>query len=106
MDVVITDISPKFGMFLSRSWEKRVGGILQMDLYYATISMFGGEHRRIYREVQLAYLVSDSKHPNNHPIYSVHEDFGSCMLQLNDDCEGILQVEKGHVAQTKREVQY
>ena len=25
MDVVIADISPKFGMMLSRSWEKRVG---------------------------------------------------------------------------------
>ena len=28
MDVVITDISPNFGMLLSRSWEKRVGGTL------------------------------------------------------------------------------
>ena len=89
MDVVIKNISPKFGMLLSRSWEKRVGGTLQMDLSYATIPMFGGEHIRLYRELQLAYLVSDSKHPNNYPIYLVLEDYGSCMLQLNDDCEGV-----------------
>ena len=42
MDVVVTDIPPKFGVFLSRSWEKRVGGSLQMDLSYATIPIFGG----------------------------------------------------------------
>ena len=75
-----------------------------MDLSYASIPVFGGENRRVYREVQPAYLVSDSKHPNNHPIYSIHEDFGSCMLQLNDDCEGILQVEKDIVVKTKREM--
>ena len=28
MDVVVTDIAPKFSMLLSRSWEKRVGGTL------------------------------------------------------------------------------
>ena len=94
MNIVVADISPKFGMMLSRSWEKRVGGTLQIDLSYATILVFGGEYRRLYREVQLEYLVSDSKHPNNHPIYSIEENFGSCMLQLSDDFEGVLQVHK------------
>ena len=56
--------------------------------------MFGGEYRRLYKEVQMAYLVSDSKHPNNLPIYSIDENFGSCMLQLRDDVEGVLQVHK------------
>ena len=55
--------------------------------------------------MQLAYLVSDSKHPNNYPIYSIHEYFGSCMSQLNYYCEGILQVEKDRVLQTKIEMQ-
>ena len=32
MDVVVADITPKFGMLLSRSWVKKVGGTLQMDL--------------------------------------------------------------------------
>ena len=43
MDVVVVDITPKFGLLLSRSWEKKVGGTLQMDLSYATIPVFGGE---------------------------------------------------------------
>ena len=32
MDVVVADITPKFGMLLSRSWAKKAGGTLQMDL--------------------------------------------------------------------------
>ena len=55
MDIVVADISPKFGMLLSRSWAKRVGGILQMDISYATIPVFGGDFRRLYKEVQMAY---------------------------------------------------
>ena len=94
MDIVVAYISPKFGMLLSRSWEKRVGGTLQMDLSYATILVFEGEFKRLYREVQMAYFVSDSKHPNNHPIYSIDENLGSCMLQLSDEVEGVLQVHK------------
>ena len=43
MDVVVAYIMPKFGLLLSRSWEKKVGGTLQMDLSYATIPVFGGE---------------------------------------------------------------
>ena len=74
--------------------EKRVGGTLQIDLSYVTIRLFGGESRRVCREVQLAYLVSDNQHPTNHPIYVVQEDMGSCMLHLNDDTMCVLQVEK------------
>jgi hypothetical protein len=43
LDVIVADIPPKFGMLLSRSWAKKVGGTLQMDLSYATILVFGGE---------------------------------------------------------------
>lgn len=50
MDVVVADIPPKFGCLLSRSWMKRLGGTLQMDLSYATIPVFGGENKRLYRE--------------------------------------------------------
>ena len=49
MDVVVADITPKFGMLLSRSWDKKVGGNLQMDLTYATIPVFGCENIRLYR---------------------------------------------------------
>jgi hypothetical protein len=47
MDIVVVYIPPKFGMLLSRSWDKKVGGSLQMDLTYATIPIFGGEHRKL-----------------------------------------------------------
>ena len=40
IDVVVANITPKFGMILSRSWAKKVGGTLQMDLSYATIPFF------------------------------------------------------------------
>ena len=47
MDIVVVDIPPKFGLLLSRSWRKRLGGTLQMDLTYATIPMFGGENKEL-----------------------------------------------------------
>jgi hypothetical protein len=50
MDIMLANVPLKFGMLLSRSWIKRLGGTLQMDLTYATIPIFGGEHRRLYRE--------------------------------------------------------
>jgi hypothetical protein len=59
MDIVVANVPTKFGMLLSRSWIKRLGGTLQMDLSYATIPVFGGGHRRLYREAQLAYIISD-----------------------------------------------
>jgi len=61
MDVVVAEIPPKFGCLLSRSWTKRLGGTLQMDLSYALIPVFGGENRKLYRESQLAYIISDTK---------------------------------------------
>jgi hypothetical protein len=72
-------------MLLSRTWVKKVGGSLQMDLTYATIPMFRGEHRRLYREVILSYIVSDHQNPRNHPIYVVEGEIGSCVFHLNDD---------------------
>jgi ribonuclease HI/uncharacterized small protein (DUF1192 family) len=94
MDIVVADVPPKFGMLLSRSWIKRLGGTLQMDLTYATIPVFGGEHRRLYREAQLAYIVSDEANPSNHPIYALDTDLGSSLLQFTDEPETPLQIRK------------
>ena len=42
----------------------------------------------------MAYLVSDSDNPFNHPIYDVQEGLVSCMFHLsNGDTYGVLQVE-------------
>ena len=57
VDIVVVDIPPKFGLLLSRSWSKRLGGTLHMDLTYATIPIFGGDTKRIYRKNQLAYII-------------------------------------------------
>ena len=61
MDVVVADIPPKFGLLLSRSWSKRIGGALQIDITYATILMFGGETERLYRENHLVYIIGNEK---------------------------------------------
>jgi len=55
-----------------------------MDLSYSTIHVFGGEHRRLYREVRLAYPVSDHENPNNHPIYAIEDEFGSSIFHISD----------------------
>jgi hypothetical protein len=80
MDIVVADVPPKFDMLLSRSWIKKLGGTLQMDITYATILVFGGEHRRLYKEAQLAYIVSDEADPTNNPIFALDTDLGSSLL--------------------------
>jgi len=84
MDIVVGDVPPKFGILLSRGWIKRLGGTLQNDLSYAIVPFFRGESRRLYREAQLAYIISDEKNPSNHPIYAVDTDFGACILQIEE----------------------
>lgn len=49
VDIVVADIPPKYGMFLSRYWGEKLQGTLQMDMTYATIPVFG-EPRRLYKE--------------------------------------------------------
>jgi ribonuclease HI len=100
MDVVVVDIPPKFGLLLSRPWRKRLGGTLQMDLSYATIPVFGGELKRLYRENQLAYIINDAKNSVNHPIYAVDTDFGSCILQIDDSQSTPMQLVKPTEQQT------
>ena len=41
MGVVIADVPTKFGMLLSKSWEAKLKDIMQMDMSYANIPVFG-----------------------------------------------------------------
>ena len=82
MDIVIADIPSRFGMLLSRSWSKKLGGTLQMAMSFATIHVFGGEFRRLYRETQMAYIISDHENPSNHPIYAEEKELGSSILHI------------------------
>jgi ribonuclease HI len=65
-----------------------------MDLSYATIPMFGGEHRILYREAQLAYIISDEENPANHPLFSLDTNLGCNILQLTDAPETPLEIRK------------
>jgi hypothetical protein len=94
MNIMVADVPPKFGMLLSRYWIKRLGGTLQMDLTYATIPVFGGEHRRLYREAQLAYIISDEANPTNHHICALDTKLGSSLLQLANAPEPPLKLRK------------
>jgi len=102
MDIVVADVPPKFGMLLSIGWIKRLGGTLQNDLSYAIVPVFGRESRRLYREAQLAYIISDEKNPTNHPIYAVDTDFGACILQIEESYKAMIQLKKP-VAQAMEE---
>ena len=91
MDVVIADIPPKYGLLLSRSWEAKLVGSLQLDMAFATIPMFGGKFTRLYRETRLAYTVSDPQNPNNFPIYIADQDLGNCILSFDDGLDGCIE---------------
>jgi len=83
MDVVVADIPPKYGMLLSRSWGAKLQGSLQLDMSYATITVFG-QPKRLYRETLMKYMVSSEEKPQNFPIYAVHSDIDSYIL-FNDN---------------------
>ena len=84
MVIVVEDVPPMFGILLSRGWMKRLVVTLQNDLSYATVTVFGGESRRLYIEAPLVYIISDEKNPTNHPIYVVDTDFGACILKIEE----------------------
>jgi len=94
MDIVVADVPPKFGMLLSRGWIKRLGGSLQNDLSYATVLVFGGESKILYKEAQLAYIISDEKNPTNHPTYAIDTDFGACILHIEESQLASTQLKK------------
>jgi len=85
MDVVVADIPPKYGMLLSRSWGEKLQGSLQLDMSYATISVFG-QPKRLYRETLMKYVVSSEEKPQKFPIYSRHSDMDSFILYNAEMC--------------------
>jgi hypothetical protein len=54
----------------------------------------GEGHRILYREAQLAYIISDESDPTNHPIFSLDTDLGSSLVQLTDALETPLEIRK------------
>jgi ribonuclease HI len=103
MDVAVVNIPPKFDLLLSRSGRKRLGGTMQMDLLYATVLVFGGEIKRLYRENQLTHIINDGKNYVNHPIYALDTDFGACIMKIDDSHPAPLQLTKPTYQQTDGE---
>jgi ribonuclease HI len=48
----------------------------------------------LYREAQLAYIVSDEANPTNHPVFAVDTNLGSSLLHLTDTPEAHFQIIK------------
>jgi hypothetical protein len=84
MDIVDTDILPKYGMLLSNSWGAKLQGTLQLDMSYASIPLFG-QHRILYREILMKHMVSSQEKPHNYPLYFVHSDLDSFILYNDGD---------------------
>ena len=59
-----------------------------MDMSYATILVFT-EQRRLYKENRLEYMISNTKCPQNQPMYSVDTNLGSTIF-----CIDVLMGEK------------
>ncbi len=56
------------------------------------------EHRRLYRDSYMSYMVSSSKRPQNHPIYSVETDMGPSIFyndfSLIEEKQEVVEEEK------------
>jgi hypothetical protein len=94
MDIVVANVPPKFGMLLSRSWIKITWRNLANGPHICHHFVFWGEHTRLYREAQVAYIISDEANPTNHPIFALDMDLGSSLLQLTDTLEAPLEIRK------------
>jgi len=66
-------------------WGAKLQGSLQLDMSYATISVFG-KPKRLYRETLMKYVVSSEEKPRNFHIYSIHSDMDSYILFNADMC--------------------
>ena len=83
IDIVVADVLANYRILLSRAWAAKIGGNLQMDMSFATISLFGTEGKRLYRETKLQYVVSKHKKVKNHPVYAKDETLGCFSLTIN-----------------------
>ena len=52
---------------------------------YATVPVFGAEHKRLYKETQLKYIVSDCENSTNHLVYAVEKDLGLTIMHTSAD---------------------
>ena len=58
MTVLVVDISPRYGMLLSRQWSAAMGGSLQCDLSFATFQV-DNKAIKIIREPRVNHMVEE-----------------------------------------------
>ena len=58
MSVLVVDIPPHYGMFLSRKWSAAMEGSLQCDLTYATFHI-GDKDVKVDREPRVSHILGE-----------------------------------------------
>ena len=81
IDIVVVDIPTRFGMLFSRSWVSNIRVSIKLGLTYATIHIFGGEERRLYRESRFVKTVTRDDCPNNAHVYGTKMDISCFTLE-------------------------
>lgn len=82
MDISIVDFPTKWGMLLSRKWVASMGGKLQINLSYATISMYGKDVQ-LHREKKMMIIMENPDELKNEIFYlDVEPD---CLVGYYDD---------------------
>lgn len=87
MDIVVAYIPAKYGMLLLRFWAIKLGGTLQMDMTYATVQIFNGDKKRLYRENKLKYVVNNGKKLKMFLVYVVEYTMDCFQLEVSGDFE-------------------
>lgn len=66
MDIMVAYISLRYGMHLSRYQMEKLNGVLQTDMSYIKIPVFGGYMRRLYRDPLMQYMINHRDKNVNH----------------------------------------
>ena len=82
MDTVVIDLPESWGMLLSRKFGVDLGGILQMDLSYATIPTLEGGYINLQKETMRKHHLGDPVELKNKYIYQ--HDIGSYEVLATD----------------------
>jgi hypothetical protein len=82
MDIVVIDAPNAWGMLLNRKEEAYLGGNLQMDLSYSTLSTPDGNTFKLNREVFRRYHIEDPKNPKNE-LKFINEGVGDYVILYN-----------------------
>ena len=72
MDMAVEEVPNKYGMLLLISWVKKIAGTMQM-INHANIPVFARKSRRLYKEANFVYVVSNQNSPKNYPMYEIEE---------------------------------